>query len=110
MFAKYNNTKVWKRAVTLFVLMVVGIGGIGFGAHEALDNSNSALEASQIRCESGNELRKGLREEKETEIRFLENLPKLFPGAPEGTFKAYTDAEIKNIEHNKDTVFAPKDC
>lgn len=68
LFTKYNNTKVWKRAVALFVLMAIGVGGIGFGAHEALNGVGEREQVQLERCEAGNELRVTLQEEKQEEL------------------------------------------
>lgn len=98
------------RWTALVVVFAIGMGGIGYGVNDALNQANNAEQFVTERCESGNDLRRGLRHEKTKEIQFLRKLPTLFPGAPSDIFQDYVKAEIEVIKKNRNTIFAPREC
>lgn len=102
----YNIFKqILRRGKWLLAILTVAL--LGFGITASIITTSDELVA---RCESGNELRMALRQEKSREIYFLKNLPALFPEVPPVFFKEYVDSQVKLIEHNKRTVFAEVDC
>lgn len=104
--------KLASRWVSLVVAFAIGIGGVGYGINAAINQADEAQDALVARCESGNELREGLRAEKNNEIKFVESLPRLFEeaGVPQEYIEPYVVSQVKLIEHNRDTVFKEKQC
>jgi hypothetical protein len=113
LFTKYSETKVWKRAVTLFVLMAVGVGGIGFGINEALTGVSEREQVQQERCEAGNKLRVGLVEEKQEELDEVKShgvayYEKFLKGS-EAEIRQLRQESIEKI-NGRIERYAPEDC
>ena len=98
--------------LTIALVVAALIFGCAMGAGIAvlLERAHQTEIAQKAACERSNDARAGLRREKDTEIKFLEHLPALFPEVSPDFFKDYISKQIANIEYNKTHNFAPVNC
>lgn len=110
----FRINRLRHKLTVLIIGLVIGAAALGlalgWGITELMSRTETISDAQVVACERNNELRESLREEKDTEIEFLENLPRVFPKVNPSFFELYTAAQIENIEHNKKTVFKEVKC
>lgn len=101
------------RWTALALACAIGIGGIGYGVNSALTTSENNATVAKERCESGNELRKGLRQyfnavKKESELIPSSSIH--ISGIPDAKLDRLQQAKIHRLEYNIATRFADHEC
>lgn len=101
------------RWTTLAAIFAIGIGGIGYGVNEALNGVYERQQVQLERCESGNELRRGLYDEKNEELKEVEShgVPyyEEFLNGTEAQLRELRQESITKIKERIDR-YAPENC
>lgn len=102
------------RWTALAVVCAIGIGGIGYGVNDALNESARTREIQVDRCEQGNKLKVGLQDyfqeqldEVESHgVKYYEN----FLGGSEAEIRKLRKESITKLRKDVNDRFAPEDC
>lgn len=106
-----NLTLRW---IGLVAVLAIGIGGIGFGVNEAINQSEQNRDVQVGRCEAGNKLKVGLQEYFKEQLVEVEThgIPyyEQYLGGTEAQLRKLRRESIEKLRRDVNVRFAPENC